>query len=153
MRCLDEKLGQLQDMTPYFVKVTERIATPDWEMTEAAPDTHSLIFIYDGWMILDERPGVYCPGDLVYLRPGEPRRIRAAKHSPFHCYEVDFLMPALSGRLPLERYRASLPLAAVTHIDDPCLLSRLLELFLILLRNGNPQDPTASITAGLCLPI
>ena len=46
MRCLDEKLGQLQDMTPYFVKVTERIATPDWEMAEAAPDTHSLIFIY-----------------------------------------------------------------------------------------------------------
>ena len=53
MRCLDEKLGQLQDMTPYFAKVMERIATPDWEMTEAAPDTHSLIFIYDGWMILD----------------------------------------------------------------------------------------------------
>ena len=144
MRCLDEKLGQLQDMTPYFVKVTERIATPDWEMTEAAPDTHSLIFIYDGWMILDVNGREYTAsrGDLVYLRPGEPRRIRAAKHSPFHCYEVDFLYACIEW----EDFRWSvteppLPLAAVTHIDDPCLLSRLLELFSDLIKEWQSTRP------------
>ena len=144
MRCLDEKLGQLQDMTPYFVKVMERIATPDWEMAEAAPNIHSLVFIYDGWMLVEVNGREYAAsrGDLVYLRPGEPRWIKASQHSPFHCYEVDFLYASLAwDKSRLSITEPPLLLAAVTHIEDPCLLSLLLELFSDLIKEWQSTRP------------
>ncbi|NLA58347.1 MAG: AraC family transcriptional regulator, partial [Firmicutes bacterium] len=144
MRCLDERLDELQDITPYFIKVMQRIATPDWEMSQAVPDTHSLFFVYGGWMILDANGREYTAsrGDLVYFSPGEPRRIKAARHSPFHCYEVDFLY----ARLEWNDFRWNvteppLSLATVTHIDDPSLVSRLLELFSDLVKERQSTRP------------
>ena len=144
MRCLDEKFNQLQDMTPYFVKVMQRMATPGWETAETAQDIHSLCLIYEGEMLLETggREYIASRGDLVYLRPGEPRRIKAHQQSPFHCYEVDFLYTCLQwNECRWSFTEPPLPFAPVTGIDDPCLLSRLLELFSELNKEWHSTRP------------
>ncbi len=145
MRCLDEEVAILQHMTPYFVKIMQRTATPGWKLEEPAPSAHSLLLTYDGWMLVEADGGEYTAsrGDLVYLRPGKPRRIQAAQHSPFQCYEVDFLYVCLEWRdSRWSMTEPPLPLETVTHIDDPCLLSRLLELFSSLTKKWQSARPT-----------
>ena len=132
MRGFGEEFTHLQNMTPHFVKVVERIATPSWQILEGAYNSANLILVYDGTMLLKTNGKDYAAGagDIVYFRANELRKAKTTRRSPLRCFSVDFLYACLIwDDLNWQLIQPSLPFETVEHITDPILFQRLLGLF------------------------
>jgi AraC-like DNA-binding protein len=132
MRGLDVRFTYLQNMTPHFFKVVERISTPSWQIADNVYSNHNLILVYDGHMILkaDGREYTANAGDVVYFRAYQRRKARTVKRSLLRCFSVDFLYASLVWDDSHWRLtQPPLPFDTVEPIADSILFSRLLGLF------------------------
>ncbi|NMB45725.1 MAG: helix-turn-helix transcriptional regulator [Firmicutes bacterium] len=132
MQGLGTRFADLQNMTPHFIKVVERISTPSWRIAEGAYQSHNLILIYDGLMILEAGGQEYTAtsGDMVYFRANEQRKARTVNHSLLRCFSVDFLYACLIWDEPgWQLAQPPLPFDTIEPVTDSILFSRLLGLF------------------------
>lgn len=132
MQGFGEDFAHLQNMTPHFLKVVERIATPSWQILEGVYNSDNIILVYDGVMTLktDGHEYTASAGDAVYFKANKPRKAKTTKRSPLRCFSVDFLYACLIWEdSHWQLTQPSLPFEAVERITDPILFQRLLGLF------------------------
>lgn len=132
MQGLGQEFSNLQNMTPHFLKVVERISTPSWEIAEGIYNSHNLILVYDGLMVLESDHQEYTAGagDVVYFKANEQRKAKTLKRSPLRCFSVDFLYACLIWNDSHWRLvQPILPFKTVENVTDSILFSRLLALF------------------------
>ncbi len=122
----------LQNISPKFFHIVERLCTPAWKIEKDVYNWHNLILIYDGEAVFNINGNEYIGtrGSLVYFKPGDLRAAYTIESNLMKCFAVDFdyTCPLMQENC-WELCSPKLPLQSGQIIQDPYLFSSLVDLF------------------------